>query len=236
MPTEAEENVPEAHRARSARSGATGSRPPRFGFLLAAMLSELLVGPFFIMATGSLLIARLLGLVVLVSALFVIGAHRTTVFLFVAALIFHLAAWVSDASFLEAGAAAFRLVFLSYVLALVLRRVMRDRLVTLDTVAGAACVYFLLGVIWGDLFLLVERWRPGSFAVPTSWMVGTGRDLRSSLTYFSFATLTTVGYGDIHPTDPAAGSLCVAEALIGQLYLAIMIARMVGLHTSQRSG
>ena len=52
--------------------------------------------------------------------------------------------------------------------------------------------------------------------------------------YFSFATLTTLGYGDIRPTDAAAGSLCAAEAFIGQLYLAIMIARMVGLYTSQR--
>jgi len=65
-------------------------------------------------------------------------------------------------------------------------------------------------------------------------MVGPGGDLRSALMYFSFATLTTLGYGDIHPTDAAAGSLCAAEAFIGQLYLAIMIARMVGLYTSQR--
>src|SRR5262249_27363687 len=115
--------------------------------------------------------------------------------------------------------------------------------VTFDTVAGAACAYFLLGLVWGDLFLLVDRWRPGSFAIPTGWMVGPGRDLRSALMYFSFSTLTTLGYGDIHPTDPApagpgadpaAGGLCAAEALIGQLYVAIMIARMVGLHTSQR--
>ena len=65
-------------------------------------------------------------------------------------------------------------------------------------------------------------------------MAGPGRDLRAALMYFSFSTLTTLGYGDIHPTDPAAGGLCAAEALIGQLYVAIMIARMVGLHTSQR--
>jgi len=55
------------------------------------------------------------------------------------------------------------------------------------------------------------------------------------LMYFSFATLTTVGYGDIHPNNPATGSLCAAEALIGQLYLAIMIARLVGLYAAQRS-
>ncbi len=236
MPAEANPNETLTGGASPARPGTTEPRSPRFGVLLVAMLAELTVGPFIIMATGTLLIARLLGMIVLVAALLVVGAHGTAVFLFVGALIFHLASMASDASVVAALAEAFRFVFLTYVLALILRRVLRDRRVTLDTVAGAACAYFLLGVIWGELFLLVERWRPGSFAVPSTWMVGSARDLRSSLTYFSFATLTTVGYGDIHPTDPAAGSLCTAEALIGQLYLAIMIARMVGLHTSQRSG
>jgi len=236
MPTEADDSVLESHRRGFGGHGATVSGPfPRFGILLAAMLSELTVAPFVVMATGTLLVARLLGLIVMVAALSVIGANRTAVSLFVGAVAFHLASTVSRAPFVGAGAEVFRLVFLTYVLWLIMRRVLRDRVVTLDTVAGAACVYFLLGLVWADLFLLVERWRPGSFIVPSTWMVGSGRDLRSALLYFSFATLTTVGYGDIHPSDPAAGSLCTAEALIGQLYLAIMIARMVGLHTSQRS-
>src|SRR5262249_14416449 len=95
---------------------------------------------------------------------------------------------------------------------------------------------FLLAAMLAELTLAVQRWRPGSFAVPAAWTVGPTQDLRSSLMYFSFATLTTLGYGDIHPSDVAAGTLCASEALLGQLYLAIMIARMVGLHTSQRSG
>src|SRR5262249_13238592 len=161
-------------------------------------------------------------------------SHRMAVILFSGAAIFHLASMVSETTAVAAAAEAFRLLFLSYVLGLVVWRVVRDRIVTFDTVAGAACAYFLLGVVWGELFLLVERWRPGSFAIPAGWMVGPGRDLRAALMYFSFATLTTLGYGDIHPTDPGGGSLCAAEALIGQLYLAIMIARMVGLQTAQR--
>ena len=236
MPTKANVTVDATGGPRSASPGTTEPRSPRFGVLLVAMLAELTVGPFIVMATGTLLIARLLGMIVLVAALWVVGAQRTSVFLFIGAVAFHLASMMSDASFAGAGAEAFRFVFLTYVLALIVRRVLRDRTVTLDTVAGAACAYFLLGVIWGELFLMVERWHPGSFEVPSAWLVGPGRDLRASLMYFSFATLTTVGYGDIHPTDPAAGSLCTAEALIGQLYLAIMIARMVGLHASQRSG
>src|SRR5262245_2356 len=166
MPTEADESVLEAHRRGSAGHGATVSGPsPRFGILLAAMLSELTVAPFVVMATGTLLVARLLGLIVMVAALSVIGANRTAVSLFVAAVAFHLASTVSRAPFVGAGAELFRLVFLTYVLWLIMRRVLRDRVVTLDTVAGAACVYFLLGLVWGGLFLLFERLSPGSFLV-----------------------------------------------------------------------
>ena len=214
--------------------GAPQVGAPRFGILLLAMLAELTLTPFIIMASGTLTIARWIGVLVLLAALSVAGSHRAAVVLFSGAAIFHLASMVSEATAVAAAAETFRLLFLGYVLGLIVWRVARDRVVTFDTVAGAACGYFLLGLVWGDLLLLVERWRPGSFAIPSGWTVGPGRDLRSSLMYFSFATLTTLGYGDIHPTDPAAGGLCAAEALIGQLYLAIMIARMVGLYASQR--
>jgi hypothetical protein len=127
------------------------------------------------------------------------------------------------------------LLFLCYVVAILVWRVLRDRIVTLDTLACAACAYIFLGVVWGDLYVLVEYWRPGSFNIPSSFAIGPERDLRAALMYFSFITLTTVAYGTIHPTDPGVGMLCAAEALIGQLYLAIMIARMVGLHIAERT-
>jgi len=214
----------------------TGDKLPLFAVLLVAMVAELIVNPFIVMETGSLLLARALWATVLLAAFAVAGSRRTAVVLFGAAIASVLVATVTGMSSLRTAAQLFRLVFLCYVLMLVIRRVLSDRTVTLDTVAGAACAYVLMGIVWGDLFNMVEGWRPGSFHVPASWTTGAGRDMRSALMYFSFATLTTLGYGEIHPTDAAAGSLCAAEAVVGQLYLAIMIARMVGLHTSQRSG
>jgi hypothetical protein len=211
----------------------TGQRLPRFALLLAAMLAELTLAPFIDMLPHGLVLVQVLTASVLLAALAVAGSHRLAIVLFTGALLVHLAASVSAGSVLTAAGHALRVVFLCYVAGLVLRRVLADRTVTLDTVAGAACVYMLLGVAWGSLFLLLESWRPGSFHVPATWTLGSASDLRSSLMYFSFATLTTLGYGEIHPNDPAAGSLCAAEAVIGQLYLAIMIARLVGLHTSR---
>ena len=213
----------------------TVDRLPRFGFLLAAMVAEIVLGPFIVMATQSLTTVRLLAAVVLLAALSVAGSRLVAVVLFTVALTAHFLSIISPRTDIAALSEASRLVFLCYVLVLLIRRVMRDRVVTLDAVAGAACAYMLLGWVWGELFTLVEGWRPGSFIIPAAWVTGPGRDMRSTLMYFSFATLTTVGYGDIHPANPASGMLCAAEALVGQLYLAIMIARMVGLHTAQRN-
>jgi voltage-gated potassium channel len=212
----------------------TVERLPRFSVLLAAMILELAFGPFLVMATNSLAMLRVLGGVVLLAAISVAGSRRIGVVLFAIALAAHVLSSLSPRADIVVVSQAARFAFLCYVMAIIVRRVMRDRTVTFDTVAGAACAYMLLGVVWGDLFSLVERWRPGSFVIPPGWLVGPGQDMRAVLMYFSFATLTTVGYGDIHPNNPATGSLCAAEALIGQLYLAIMIARLVGLYAAQR--
>lgn len=224
-----------ADRRGSAELVPTGTRLPRFGLLLGAMLAELTLAPFIAMLPGGVVIVQALTLFVLLAALAVAGSHRAAVVLFTVAVLLHLVASVADGSLLATLSPAFRLVFLCYVVWLVVRHVLADRAVTADTVAGAACAYMLLGLVWGDLFLLVEQLRPGSLHVPVAWVEGPGRTLRSTLVYFSFATLTTLGYGEIHPNDAAAGSLCAAEALVGQLYLAIMIARMVGLHTAGRT-
>jgi len=214
----------------------TGRRYPRFVLLLIAMLAELTLAPFIELLPRGLVLVELVTTSVLLAALAIAGSHPIAVLLFSGALIVDLAASVSADTFTAAAAHALRLVFLCYVVALVIRRVLADRAVSLDTVAGAACAYMLLGIVWGEFFMLLEICRPGSFHVPSAWTQGAGRSLRSSLMYFSFATLTTVGYGAIHPNDPAAGSICTSEALIGQLYLAIMIARLVGLHISRTGG
>ncbi|MBZ5688547.1 MAG: potassium channel family protein, partial [Acidobacteriia bacterium] len=107
--------------------------------------------------------------------------------------------------------------------------------VTTDTIAGAACAYTLLAMLWGNLYVLLEIVHPGSFAIPAPWRMELSGDLAPALLYFSFMTLTTVGYGDITPQWAGAGGLAAAEAVVGQLYLAITIARLVGLHISQRN-
>jgi hypothetical protein len=203
---------------------------PAFSILLVAMLVDLLMGLLLATTAAGVPAARAAGAIVLTAALYATGVRRRgIVFLFAAALIAQLMAGRWSHPPIVTAATALRLVFLCYVVAIILWRILHDSRVTLDTVAGTACVYMLFGFAWANVYMLVEGWRPGSLVIPDAFL-GPERNPGAALTYFSFVTLTTLGYGIVHPANPGVGGVCIIEALVGQLYLAIMIARMVGLH------
>ena len=98
-----------------------------------------------------------------------------------------------------------------------------------NSVVGAICIYLLLGMIWAMLYLLIERIAPGSFkGLPATADSATV----DALLYFSFISLTTMGFGDITPTLPLARFLTYLEGLVGQFYLAILVASLVGARVS----
>ena len=101
--------------------------------------------------------------------------------------------------------------------------------VTRDLIIGAAVVYLLLAIMWTFIFIVVETLHPGSFNLPEGQSIETGEHF----IYFSFVTLTTLGYGDITPVTRLARNLCTLEAVIGQLYLVVQVAWLVGVHVSQ---
>ncbi len=110
----------------------------------------------------------------------------------------------------------------------VLRSVVKAETVTRDVISGAVAVYVLLGVAWAVIYVLIEGLVPGSFAVEE---VGKGT-IWDQLLYFSFATLTTLGYGDISPLSPVARIWAVFEAICGTFFLAVLVSRLVGLYRS----
>lgn len=128
---------------------------------------------------------------------------------------------------------ALTLVFLAFLGSALLRAILEQERVTLDTIFGGICVYLLLGVAWSLAYSVLEYLQPGSFLVDGLPLPGTGGPdefRRDELIYFSFVTLTTVGYGDVLARSNPARALAAAEAVTGSLYLAIFIARLVGLH------
>lgn len=113
----------------------------------------------------------------------------------------------------------------------ILGQVFRDGPVTYHRIQGAIAAYLLLGVTWAGAYKLVALHFPGSF----TGAVENGVSLSGNWLYFSYATLSTVGYGDIVAAHPIGRSLAVMEALVGQLYPAILIARLVSQEVQDRT-
>jgi voltage-gated potassium channel len=125
--------------------------------------------------------------------------------------------------------------FLGFCVVTILRAAFAQAAVSSDSVYGAFCGYVLIGLAFGHLYCVVEALTPGSFtgseAVKIhSENVGWGR---FQLAYFSFMTLTTVGYGDITPSSDAAKGLAMVEAIIGQFYIAVLVAELIGKRMAQ---
>jgi len=126
-------------------------------------------------------------------------------------------------------------VFLLYTAATVLLTVFRSATVTLDTLSGAFCVYLLMGLAWGTFDSLLYVRTPAAFRLLDGWtpthQSGIVIDVPFNiLVYFSFTTLTTIGYGDVLPVAGASRTAAMLEAVLGHFYLAILVARLVGLH------
>lgn len=121
------------------------------------------------------------------------------------------------------------LFFFGFVLLAMARIVFEPEYVTADKIFAAACVYLLAGICFGLLFVVIEQTYPGSFTLSES----DSANLYGSLVHFSFTTLTTVGYGNISPISNSARSLADMEAVLAQLFLAIVVARLVSLQITR---
>ena len=113
----------------------------------------------------------------------------------------------------------------------ILRDILLSQEVTADVVRGGICVYLLIGFLWSLLYGIIASIDPNAFSEP----IVVEEESFSRIIYFSFTTLTTLGYGDILPLTPLARMLTNLEAIIGQLYPSIFIAILVGDYMSQRS-
>jgi hypothetical protein len=105
----------------------------------------------------------------------------------------------------------------------ILRNIANGRIVTTNSVLGAACAYLLFGVCFALIFGTVGAFTPGGFFGNEA--AGTS----NNYLFFSFTTLTTVGYGNLVPVSSVGQSLAMTEALAGQIFLVLVVARLVSL-------
>ena len=122
--------------------------------------------------------------------------------------------------------------FLGMTAAMILISVLRDHLATIQAVVGAICVYLLIGLTWALMYSALEYAQQDAFIIPERSIVTRARDGRemtsySQMVYFSFVTMSTLGYGDMIPRTPPAQTMAWMQSVLGQLYLAVLVARLV---------
>jgi hypothetical protein len=123
------------------------------------------------------------------------------------------------------------LCFFTWVTWLVAHQVLFTGAIDTNKIVGAICIYILLGLIWAMLYLFIAEVVPGSFngVSHAPWL-----DNFATAVYFSFVTITTLGYGDISPVTPLARFLVYMEAIVGVFYMAILVASLIGVRLSDR--
>ncbi len=203
-----------------------------YGWLTITLLMMMLVRPFVTAEGEGGLLTDLLFIAVFLSGIY--ATRREQYRYWVAILLggvglagrIHLR--LSDATSVVVLANAATMLFFAHALLSVASHIWTERhRVNHDVINAAVSAYLLLGMVWAYGYLFLEMAHPGSFKGPHPVMD------RDDFYYFSFVTLATLGYGDIIPMTRPARSLAVVEAVTGQLYLAILIGRLVGAYVTQ---
>jgi voltage-gated potassium channel len=142
--------------------------------------------------------------------------------------------YISENIYSQSAYCMINIIFLTNITYHIFISTFRAKIINRNVIHGAIVVYLLIGFIWSFIYSLIECLLPGSFTHIGGHLIFGHRPF----VYFSFVTLTTLGYGDITPKVPLAQSLAILEAVIGQIYLIIQVSWLVGLyvaHTREQS-
>ena len=209
----------------------------RFQNLLIWILLYIVASPLLGFFPHAEIFVQLLFTVVLVSAVYAINQQtalmRSALLLMILTTIL---IWCHVLSLFTISGVMVNIVLLTYLGLIVVafgRYVFITKTIDAELIAAALCLYLLMGLLGGEIFLLLEALAPGSFAGSSLTQVVSPSGKAEIFQYFSFTTMTTLGYGDITPQTPVAMAFCQVEAILGQLFIAVLVARLVGIQVAQ---
>ncbi|MEA3438066.1 MAG: ion channel [Thermodesulfobacteriota bacterium] len=211
-------------------------RAYRYTYLFIAILAQLTLLP--LLEKQGRALVPLLFLLIVFTVLWTLDIRRIFFWLclglgFVGSVVKLLALMlnipVKEAFYLTLIGLSVNVLFLMIVIVIFLAKIFSEDKVTGESIKGGISIYFLLGYLWANLYSLVLLVNPEAISFPAH-----ASEL-SYILYFSFTTLTTLGYGDITPVSLLARNLTILESTIGQIYLTVLIARLVGLQLVHRS-
>ncbi|MBW1932626.1 MAG: two pore domain potassium channel family protein [Deltaproteobacteria bacterium] len=205
----------------------------RFLFLLISILLLLILSPLLDNFIGLKFLLNIFMTAIFISGVYAVSQKKIYM-LITAALAIPMLASLWSAYFIKIP--YFQLtgqicgvLCMAFMVIIILSHIIRVKNVTADVIFGAIVVYLLMALMWSFMYSVVEDLHPGSFIIPE----GPIKDSRFLFTYFSFVTLATLGYGDVTPLTAPACSLSIIEAIIGQIYLVVVVAWLVGMFVSQ---
>jgi voltage-gated potassium channel len=204
----------------------------RFGFLLISILIMIILRPFVEGHIGLQALLALFMTAIVISILYAVSEQKRVLMIALAiaipTLILKWTSYFVNISAIHLASDVIGVVFTAYATIIILSYVFSEKKISADVIFAAISGYFLIGLMWAFIFSALEFLIPGSFQGP---QVEASR--LSHAYYYSFTTLTTLGYGDITPVSAPARSFSFLEAIMGQLYLAILIAGLVGKYIVQ---
>ncbi|NOQ96300.1 MAG: two pore domain potassium channel family protein [Desulfobacterales bacterium] len=205
----------------------------RFLFLLISILLFFVIRPFLTERVGIAYLMEIFLLLIFLSAVYAIRQKKSVfilaLFLVLVMEILQLYSYLKGIPSLDMLSNILGGLLLAYTAAIILFHLFREDRITGDMIMGAICAYFLMGLVWAFAYSTLELFQPGSFQMPQ------GTVNQATFAYYSYVTLTTLGYGEITPISAPARSFAILEAMMGQLYIAVLIARLVGIHIAQSS-
>ncbi len=209
----------------------SATKAPNYGMLLLVLCMLIVLAPVATRAESAYGVEALFNLVLVVGA-YSAASRGGRLLSFVALTALTMATRWSALLWggfgLELASAVTTVVWIALAILIVGRELFRQRKVATNMILGAIVVYLLMAVAFAYLYEILELFQPGSFSgIPDG---ANPQQLGDALIYFSLASLTTMGYGDIVPVSSLARPVAVIEGVFGTLYLAVMIARLVGLH------
>ncbi len=209
--------------------------PGRFSSLLVTILLLLLLRPFLEGFVVARFLLTALFTATLVSALYSVSRPAWAFTLGLALIVPAIAlTWLPHAVTvprLELGRYLFTLLAFAFTAVVMVIHTLQAKRVTVEQISGALSAYLLMGLVWGLAYFLLESAAPGSLSFGS-----VSDEARfSASVYYSFVTLTTLGYGDILPLTDRARSLAYVEAVIGQIYLAVLVGKLVGMFVSAKA-
>ena len=210
----------------------------RFAVLFILLFCVLLIPPYFEDSVWIGMFWRTLFTAVLLWALYTVAGSRRVLIL--AALV--LLPTISSTWLAEPGqekALAYldnvtNIIYFGLICFFLAHHILTTRRVTLEVIFASMCLYMILAILWAAIFTNLQLFYGDAFTFRGLSALEAGIDqenLYREMIYYSFVTLSTLGYGDILPTNQVAQNWAAMEAMVGQFYVAIIIARLVGLYT-----